>query len=206
MQSTIRITPVENAQESLNRLSQELQQLHQNDFSALKGTLNWGWHAIGYLAYIRLQPARDRLDPWIQDYLHEGEPAVDVKRDARWEERDQLSLLEILDLLSETELPSLKPEFYQGWQDRISRCRGLRQKVTEIIGSSINEQQRDHLLLLLAVYHRLVRLPAEVSLDTNAIQNSLPALFDLAEMLIDSSSSHGDALLKSLAHCREVLK
>lgn len=175
------VTPVRNALDSLGRVAEDLT---RRDALGLKGALAWGWHAVGLLAYLRLQPGREAFDVWVQDYLHEGEPTLNVERDARWEERERLSLLEVLDLLSAPDLPSLKPEFYQGWQDRTSRCQSLRRQVSQIVGRSIGEDQRDRLLLLLAAYHRLIRLPAGVSLEVAPVREAFPALLDLAEMLV----------------------
>jgi hypothetical protein len=45
----------------------------------------------------------------VQNYLHEGSPELDIERDARWEERERLSFLELLDILSGEEMSSLKP-------------------------------------------------------------------------------------------------
>jgi len=115
------ITPSKNALDSLNQVANLLAKPIDQDTLAWKGPVSWTWHAVGLLAYSRLQPARQTFDAWIQDFLQEGSLDLDIERDARWEERDRLSFLELLDLLSEVSLPSLKPEFYQGWQDRTSK-------------------------------------------------------------------------------------
>jgi hypothetical protein len=198
------VTPAQNAMDSLRRVAEELGR--GRDVLALKGALAWGWHAAGLLAYLRLQPGRGAFDAWVQDYLHEGEPTLQVERDARWEERERLSFLELLDLLSAPDLPSLKPEFYQGWQDRTSRCQGLRRQVAQIVGQGIGAGQRDRLLLLLAAYHRLIRLPAGVSLETSPIWGAFPALLDLMEALLDRSGPEAGALAEALGRCREALK
>jgi len=200
------LTPTQNALDSLRRMAHELEHGGEGKKTALgyKGALAWGWHVCGLLAYMRLKPARETFDAWMQDYLHEGTPALDVERDARWEERERLSILELLDLLSEENLPSLKPEFYQGWQDRASRCLWLRQQVKSLTGGSIDAAKRDRLLYLLAVYHRLIRLPAGVALATQPIIEAFPALFDLLEMLIDDTSPDAPALHNELNRCRQA--
>ena len=78
------------------------------------------------LAYLKMSPGRESFDAWIRDYLQEGTPDLDIERDSRWEERERLSFLELIDLMSDEGLPSLKPEFYQGWQDRTSRCNWIK--------------------------------------------------------------------------------
>lgn len=206
MNTTRTVTPVQNALDSLRRVARELEEAEAGDALTLKGALTWGWHAVGLLTYLRLQPGRETFDAWVQDYLHEGEPALRVERDARWEERERLSFLEMLDLLSASDLPSLKPEFYQGWQDRTSRCQGLRRQVAHLMGNSIKAEGRDRLLLLLAAYHRLIRLPAGVSLETAPVREAFPALLDLTDMLIDRSGPEAEALTEALHQCRAALK
>ena len=197
------ISTVDNALDSLQRFAGEVER--GPGLLDLKGALWWGWHAVTLLAHHRLRPARESFDHWFWDYLAVGEPELDVVRDASWEERQRLSLLELLDVLSAEELPLLKPEFYQGWQDRTSRCRTLRRRATEVLSSSISADQREQLLLLLAAYHRLLRLPASVETEPGRIRAALPALLDLAESLVDRSHDHAAGLLEAIATARGAL-
>jgi hypothetical protein len=199
------VTPLQNACDSLERIARGLEKARADDPLALKGALCWGWHAIGLLAYLRLQPQRRLFDAWLQDYLHPGEPQLDIERDARWEERERLSFLELLDLLSEEQLPILKPEFYQGWQDRTSRCHGLRRQMADIVGGSVGAEQRQRLLTLLAAYHRLIRLPAGVELDAEATLRGFSALLDLASLLLDGADPDAVAARAALDRCRTAL-
>jgi hypothetical protein len=178
-----------------------------DDALAWKGALAWSWHSIGLLAYVRLQPASDSFDPWIRDYFLPGEPDLDVERDAQWEERQRLSFLELIDLLSAQELSILKPSFYQGWQERSSRCRELRREVTELVGASLEEEQRQQLLYLLAAYHRLIRLPTAARIDVTRVHACYPALLDLARMLLmkEPPGGAGAALLTAISNCRHAL-
>ena len=197
------ISTVDNALDSLGRIPAELGRgCGPLD---LKGVLYWGWQSVTLLAHHRLRPARETFDHWFWDFLDAGEPAFDVKRDALWEEKKRLSLLEMLDILSEEELSILKPEFFQGWQDRTTRCRTLRKGVAAVIGSSIGQAQRDQLMQLLAAYHRLLRFPSEVELEADALRETLPALFDLIEGLIDRDHDHSAPLLEAVEACRQAL-
>ena len=197
------ISTVDNALDSLGRIPAELGK--DNGPINLKGTLYWGWHAVVLLAYHRLRPARETFDHWFWDFLETGEPTFDVDRDARWEEKKRLSLLELLDILSEEDLSILKPEFFQGWQDRTTRCRTLRKGVTGVIGSSVGQEQRDKLVLLLAAYHRLVRIPAGVQMQDNNLEQAVPALFDLIESLVDRDHDHSAPLIEAVSACRRAL-
>ena len=199
------VSSARNASDSLERIAAELAS-GTVDVLGLKAVLTWGWHAIGLLAYARLQPNRDDFDAWLHAYLGDGEPSLVVERDAWWEERERLSFLELIDLLSEEDLPILKPEFYQGWQDRTSRCRGLRRQAVRLIGFAIGEGQRDDLLLLLSAYHRLIRLPVGVSLAVSPVRGALPALLDLAEALVAPGETGSSEIEEAIRRCREALK
>jgi len=197
------ISTVDNALDSLGRIPAELDR--GTGPLDLKGVLYWGWHAVALLAHHRLRPARETFDHWFWDFLDAGEPAFDIDRDARWDEKKRLSLIEMLDILSSEELPILKPEFFQGWQDRTTRCRTLRKHVTTVIGSSVGQDQRDQLVLLLAAYHRLLRLPSAVELQAGPLREALPALFDLIDGLIDRDHDHSAPLIEAVAACRQSL-
>jgi hypothetical protein len=226
--ATVSVTPEQNALDSLRRFAAELktgldyrdvkealagilpkQVLAKARFVSpmgLKGPLTWGWHTTAMLVYMRLQPHRVAFDAWVQDYLDTGEPVLDIERDAHWENRKRFTSLEMLDLLSDTDLQMLEPEFYQGWQDKATRCKTIRTRVREIVGGSIGDSQRQQLLLLLAAYHRLVRLPAAVELDVATIRDSLPALFALWELLVDKSSSAAPEMLQAIEQCKMCLQ
>lgn len=197
------ISALSNATDSLRRLASELSNA-RTDPMALKAALWWGLHAALLLAHARLRPAREQFDHWFWDYLDAGQPALEVDRDARWEERQRLSLLEVVDVLSEEGAPLLKPEFYQGWQDRTSRCRTLRRQVREVLGVSLSADQSQDLLWLLAAYHRLLRLPADVELETSRVAGRLPALLALIELLIDPEWSSAGEISELVGACREA--
>lgn len=198
------ITTVDNALDSLRRFPGELQ-MGEGPL-ALKGALYWGWHAVTMLAHHRLRPARETFDQWFWDYLVAGEQDFDVDRDARWGEQKRLGLLELLDVLSEEELSVLEPRFFHGWQDRTTRCRTLRRRVSEVLGTSLGEEQRNDLLLLLATYHRLLRLAEGVEIEAAPIRKALPSLIDLVDDLIDRGHDHSAALLEAVEACREALE
>ncbi len=199
------VTSAANALDSLERFATELERKRPETPLALKGMLTWGWHAVALLAYLRLQAQAREFDEWLWPYLDEGEPGLDVDRDSHWEERQRLSLLELVDILSEEDLPSLKPEFYQGWTDRTERCRTLRRQAAAIIGSSITAGQRDALLVLIAAYHRLIRFPVPVDLEVGPVLEALPKLVGLLEMFEPAPGPDRDAFRTTLERCRSAL-
>lgn len=205
MNATFTISPLHNAEDSLARAADDLIEVETGNTLAWKGVLAWSWHAVDLLAYLQLQPQRRQFDAWMQAYLHQGEPALQVERDARWDDRTHLTLLELLDIFSDAELPILKPEFYQGWQDRATRCQDLRTRAAAIIGGSIDASQREHLLLLLAVYNRMLHMPASISLPEHDIAAAFPALLDLIEKLLPAGQE-SESLLKLLQQCRRHVR
>ena len=196
------ITTIDNAVDSLEQMAAAGE---RTDPLAAKAALWWGWHAVVLLAHHRLRPARDTFDHWFWDYLEAGEPALDVDRDARWEERQRLSLVQLLDVLSEEQLPILEPQFYQGWQDRGTRCRTLRLRAAEAVGTSIGGPARERLLFLLAAYHRLLRMPAPAEVDLDQVRADLPVLLDLAASLVDRSHEQAKPVMAAIERCRSSL-
>jgi len=95
MKTTVSVNFIDNALNSLKRVHQKIQAYNHDGIYALKGVLTWGWHAVGLLAYLRLLPERAVFDAWIQDYLNEGEPQLNLSRDAHWGERNRLSFFGI---------------------------------------------------------------------------------------------------------------
>lgn len=199
------VTSAQSAVDSLQRLATELEQGPVQEALALKGPLTWGWHAVAQLAYMRMQPRREQIDGWLWDYLDEGSPGLELERDAHWQERQRLSLLELLDLFSEVDLPLLEPEFYQGWTDRTVRCQTLRRQIAQIVGSGLKLEQRDGLLVLLAAYHRLLRFPAEVTIDVVQIREELPHLLDMLQVLVDPSGPSGAELRELIGRSRAAM-
>ena len=74
-----------------------------------------------------------------------------------------------------------------------------------MIGGAISASQRDALLLLLAAYHRLLRIPAFVELDAAPVAEALPALFGLVETLIDRADPGAEGLQAEVARARRAL-
>jgi len=204
--SKTNISPNENALDSINRLAGNLQNEKQGSSFFIKEILVWGWHTVSLLTYSRLLPERNSFDPWMQDYLQIGDPDFDVEKDAYWDDRRQLCLLEILDILSDVELPILKPEFYQGWQDKTVRCHELRSLIGKIIGTNISFDHREKLLFLLAVHNRIFHLPSEVTIDKKSIWETFPNLLDLIEKLLDPAVDESEEMKKTITTCRTYLE
>ncbi len=207
MSERMTLSPMRNALDSLSRLEKCLKENREQQTVALKAVLAWAWHVIEILAFLKMQRERDSFDPWMQGYLVEGESSLRVDRDAFWEDTRHLSLIELLDILSERDLPILKPDFYQGWQDRTSRCHELRDLLKKIVGQSLGEEQRNELLYLLAIHNRLIHVHADVVFEPGRAWDALPKLLDLIEMLAAGEENDVSRdLMELIEKCRNHLK
>jgi hypothetical protein len=207
MSESITTSPIDNALDSLSRLEKCLGEAKRHEASALKVSLAWAWHVVEILAFLKMQRERESFDPWMQEYLVEGEPSLRIDRDAFWEVTRHLSLIELLDILSERDLSILKPDFYQGWQDRTSRCHELRDHLKNIVGNCLGEEPRNELLLLLAIHNRLIHVYADVVFEPRSAWEAFPALLDLIEMLAaGEEKTESEDLLKLIGNCRTHLK
>lgn len=200
-----RISPIANALDSLGRIAWELDLADIENPMALKGPLNWGFHATALFFYIRLQPEKGSFDQWVQDYFHSWADEITVQNDSRLEHREHLGLLEMIDLLSEVESESLRLEFYQGWTDKMARCRELRSKVQRLIGFALNESERSELLYLLALHNRLTHTPAPTLVDTQEAFRRLKALTSLLGRMIDPDWEEAPQMLETLERCDKCL-
>ncbi len=198
--------PLSNAADSLNRAAAGIEALTGGDQFAIKPVLQWTWHALGLVVYSRLREIKDSFDAWFADYFETGEATLSVERDAHWSERNVLGYVELIDLLSEPGLSILRPDFFQGWQDRTSRCRSLREQIQEHLGASIQEKARDDILLTLAAYHRLIRLPFGTQLDVHTQLSAYPKLLDLIEQCLAGGEKDSQPVLSALNGCRSKLQ
>jgi len=193
-----RLGPEENTLDTLNRLERSLGEASSERPESLKASLVWGLQALELLFNLRIHPHRGVFDDWFQDYLkgwvRDSEPDWGMMPSGK-----QLSLIQILDLLSEQGLPSLQPEFYQGWRDKAARCNEIRSKVGAIIQHSLSASQRHKLLHLVLVQRHLSSSPHSVTLDGERTTRALLDLLALLEALVDSTWPQGGVMQSILA-------
>jgi len=200
------VSPIENVIDSLTRITSNLNNRENAEVPAYKGALAWGWHAVRLLFNLRVLPHRNEFDQWVRDFFREGSEEISLKRDLKQGDSSQLGLLQILDFLSESSLDSLNLEFYQGWRDKATRCREIRNKTFGIIVDSINEPVRDQLLYLLAVHNRFSNVPSPIPMDFDSTSRNFPALVDLLSMLWDETWDETRDARRLLEECKAVLK
>jgi hypothetical protein len=199
------INPTANVLDSFGRIAWELEAADRENPISLKGPVAWGFHAVSLLFYIRLEPNKGSFDQWVQDYFHGWTADIDVRNDSRLEHREHLGLLEIIDLLSEVEAESLRVEFYQGWTDKVARCRELRAKVHGLLNAVVRESERMDLLFLLALHNRLTHMPAQTVVETQTAFLKFESLLNLLEKLVDPEWDKAEGMQHTLERCKTSL-
>lgn len=199
------INPTANILDSFGRIAWELEVADIENPVSLKGPVAWGFHAVSLLFYIRLEPHKGSFDQWVQDYFHGWAADIDIRKDSRLEHREHLGLLEIIDLLSQVDTESLRMEFYQGWTDKVARCRELRAKVQGLLGAVVSESERVDLLFLLALHNRLTHMPAQTVVETRAAFLKFESLLNLLEKLVDPEWDNAEGMQQALKRCKTSL-
>lgn len=152
------------------------------DLVSLCEALDLGLRAAEILIVSRLQPADDRFPATIGLLLERPHPEVDVERDAL-RVPPSLDFTAALDLLSWEDLDCVGPGLHHGWEDRRSACRRVRAAAQEIVGVTLDADQRQALLLLAAYRNRLFRQPPPVEVKPPAILAAFATLVGLIESL-----------------------
>jgi len=173
------------AEEEADRLWQgakEAQQAAAGDFVAMCEALDLGLRAAEILVTHRLQPVKDQFPATIGVQLDTPSPEVDAHRDAIIVP-SSLPFTAILDLLSGEEMECVAPGLHRGWEDRRFSCRRSRVTASEALGITLEEEEREQLLLLAAYRNRIFRSPPPVRVVRDEILGAFPALIRLVEGL-----------------------
>jgi len=173
------------AEEEADRLWQgakEAQQAAPEDFVAMCEALDLGLRAAEILVTHRLQPVKDQFPATIGIQLDTPSPEVDAHRDAITVP-SSLPFTAILDLLSGEEMECVAPGLHRGWEDRRFSCRRSRVTAGEALGITLEEKEREQLLLLAAYRNRIFRSPPPVRVVRDEILGAFPALNRLVESL-----------------------
>ena len=151
-------------------------------FASLCEALDLGVRATLILAVSRLQPVRQEYPGSIAMLLESPAPKVDPIRDAINTPRS-LSFLDVLDMLSADELACVSPKLHHGWEDRRCSCIRSRMLAREATGVTLDGEERDSLLLLMAYRNRIFLVPPPVTIVLAEIIAAFPALKRLFERL-----------------------
>ena len=96
---------------------------------------------------------------------------------------NSLPFIAVLDLLSGEELECVAPGLHRGWEDRRFSCRRSRVTACEALGITLEEGEREQLLLLAAYRNRIFRSPPPVRVVREEILAANPALNHLVQRL-----------------------
>lgn len=163
--------------------AKEAQEVASGDFVAMCQALDLGLRAAEILVANRLQPHRDQFPATIGIQLETPSPEVDPVRDAI-HVPNSLPFIAILDLLSGEDMECVSPGLHRGWEDRRFSCRRSRITAGKALGITLDEKDRDKLLLLAAYRNRIFRAPPPVRVNREEIREAFPALNRLVEGLV----------------------
>lgn len=158
------------------------QESASEDFVALCEALDLGLRTAEILVTHRLQPVKDQFPATIGIQLDTPSPEVDARRDAITIPTS-LPFTAILDILSGEEMECVAPGLHRGWEDRRFSCHRSRVTAGEALGITLNEEERDQLLLLAAYRNRIFRSPPPVTVVRDDILAAFPALNRLVDAL-----------------------
>jgi len=153
------------------------------DLVALCESLDLGLRAAEILVMHKLQEVKGQFPATIQLQLETPAPDVDPHRDAV-NIPNTLDFTAVLDLLSADGLECVAPGMHRGWEDRRFACKRSRETATSALGITLDEEQREQLLVLAAYRNRIFRSPPPLNVVPAQIMGAWGALKTLVEGLL----------------------
>ncbi len=157
------------------------------NFVHLTEALELGIRVAELYALLKLRPVRHSYPATITSLLEESPPEIHVDRDAVHVPR-AMEFLDILDMLSDQNLPCISRKLHHGWEDPWYSCQRSRETSQKAVRSTLDETARDQLLLLLACRNRIFRLPPPVAIPVSEVLQAYPTLVRLVESLMPEES------------------
>lgn len=170
----------------------------------LTQALGIGIRAAHLLGFHQLSRVAGGFPSSVQALLEAPEPDVDVDRDARVQPGDYLGFVDLIDILSEEDLPCVAPGLHRGWQDKAQSCREARRAALRGTGFSIGELNRDPLLAAAANYNRAFWAPGPLWLEPNELRKAIRSLLHLVNKLAPVDGA-GDQIRKVTSRLRSKL-
>lgn len=131
----------------------------------------------------RLAPVLDQFPRTIQEHFDRpAEPAVSVQ-DAFTDPSAPIGLLDLLEMASDPSLSCAAPRLYRGWQDRNQARRDARRITADAVGFSLTADERDGLLMAVAIRNRAFLVPLPLEVDEIQVDEALAAVRGLLERL-----------------------
>ncbi len=153
------------------------------DLVALCESLDLGLRAAEILVMHGLQEVKGQFPATIQLQLETPGPDVDLHRDAI-HIPNTLDFTAILDLLSADGLECVAPGMHRGWEDRRFACKRSRETATTALGVTLDEAQREQLLVLSAYRNRIFRTAPPLNVVPAQIMGAWGALKSLMGSLL----------------------
>ena len=127
-----------------------------------------------------LEPVRGEFPATIASLLEPPPPEVDPNRDFVHQPKS-LRFVDVLDLLSAMDLTCISPHLHHGWEDPRASCRRSRTRTIKVTGFSVEEKDREDLMLIGAYRNRIFLLPPPVQIVPQEVLDAFPTLVELVE-------------------------
>ncbi|MBW1807450.1 MAG: hypothetical protein JRJ87_04600 [Deltaproteobacteria bacterium] len=131
--------------------------------------------------YQRLKRIAGQFPATIQTLLRT--PKI-LQNSALTDPQEFIEFLDLIDLMSETDLKCIAPRLHRGWQDKVQSCQSARQLTQAELKYTIDADMRKSLLLALEIYNRTYLLPPPITFESQAVKQALASLLVLIEKLV----------------------
>jgi len=131
----------------------------------------------------RLLPVASQFPATIQEHLSQPESSSVGIRDAFVDPSAPIGLMDLLEMLSADNLAPIAPRLYRGWQDRVQARRDARRISTEAVGFSLTAEERDALLMAVALRNRLMRSFPPLDVEQSQVVEAIAAVTGLHDRL-----------------------
>ena len=168
--------------------AQEAFRKGRESFAELSKAIDLGVRVVEILTCRCLEGVRNEFPATITAMLESPPPDVDPKRDFLQPPKS-LRFIDAIDMLSAADMPCVSPELHRGWEDRVRSCRRSRARAGAAIGVSLDEKQRDALMVIGAYRNRIFLLPPPVRIVADEVLGAFPALVDLVERLFAAAKT-----------------
>jgi hypothetical protein len=165
------------AQEAFEKAKQSITDLCE--------AVDLGARVVEILTVHCLRRVRGEFPTTVAGLLEPPPPEVDAERDFLHPPRS-LRFVDALDMLSAPALPCISQDLHRGWEDRVSSCRRSRARAERATGISLEEREREALVLIGAYRNRIFLLPPPVRVVPEEVLGAFPAVVALVERLFAS--------------------
>ncbi|MDJ0762693.1 MAG: hypothetical protein QNJ97_06850 [Myxococcota bacterium] len=156
--------------------------LRLNDLLKMAQALAVCVRASHLIAFDRLCEVQGAFPASIESLLDAPDPEIDADQ-AGVDLNDYLGMIDIVDLLSDAQLPCVAPRLHRGWQDKTQSCREARAIAQRALEMTIVRDFRGSLMGALAIFNRTSLVPGPVAIDPHGIRAAVDAVLQLVQGL-----------------------